>query len=300
MRKQILSIVITFPLLLFSACNSETPILFTSTEIANPVSTTATSANELSHSGNKTRMSLIPAGIFSMGTDVEKAMVVCQNTMGICEPDSFSHEEPSHAVSLDAFWIDKTEVTNAMYAECVEAGICPLPEHPEYHFNDPAQIDHPVMEVSWYDAETYCKWIGARLPTEAEWEYAARGGLEGAYYPWGDTPPVCKKGTGNGANSSYCGLEDSLPVGSFAPNGYGLYDMAGNVWEWVADWDGDYNLLSPINNPIGPEKGTHRVLRGGSWDFDPIDMGVSARIGDVPTSHGYDAGFRCANNEIVP
>jgi formylglycine-generating enzyme required for sulfatase activity len=203
-----------------------------------------------------------------------------------------SDEHPVHTIYLDDYWIYQTEVTNRMYALCVEAKICESPESSEYGNDDSA--DHPVVTVSWYDAQTYCEWVGGRLPTEAEWEKAARGGLENMSYPWGNEAPVCDLGAENGAQFNDCNGE-SVPVGSFAPNGYGLYDMAGNVWEWVADWYvSDYYQNSPLENPIGPEYGDFRVLRGGSSSYNYSSLRVAYRRNSSPAIAFYLSGFRCA------
>ena len=138
--------------------------------------------------------------------------------------------------------------------------------------------DHPVVEVSWYGAKAYCAWRGARLPTEAEWEKAARGGLEGKLYPWGDESPVCQAGASNGAQFADCGGQ-TVAVGSFAPNGYGLFDMAGNVWEWVS------SLYQPY--PYNPSDGREdlgasgsRAVRGGSWST-VRSLRVALRFGNL-------------------
>ena len=225
-------------------------------------------------------MRLVPAGAFEMGSDTIS-----------------SKELPVHTVSLDPFYMDEHEVTNAMYARCVAADGCSEPSHGSYANAEVA--DHPVTYVSWEQAGQYCAWAGARLPTEAEWEKAGRGGLGGMTYPWGNDNPVCTPGAINGAQSDVCD-GDTVPVKSFGPNGYGLYDMAGNVWEWVADWydDGYYaSLTSGVSNPSGPATGTYRVLRGGSWSDDEFGVRVALRnwLDPGDTSY-YVTGFRCSRS----
>jgi|GEM_PF-3047543 len=244
-----------------------------------------------------TPMVLIPAGEFQMG-------------------DVFSEggtdERPIHTVYVDAFYIDTHEVTNAQYRRFVQATGHRAPEGFGYvngewvgfkpwldeNFNGD---DQPVVCVSWVDARAYCEWAGKRLPTEAEWEKAARGGLVGRKFPWGNEAPdgtQCNFADGNADD----GYQYTSSVGSFAPNGYGLYDMAGNVWEWCSDWyDPAYYSKSPRENPAGPSSGTSRVLRGGSWNLNSYYMRVSFRFPGVPEhSHGVAehscnfVGFRCA------
>jgi len=224
-------------------------------------------------------LSYIPAGTFLMGSDM------------------VDQEQPVHSVTLDAFWMDRTEVTNGMYALCVAAGACVQPRSGNTYtrdsdYGDAAHANYPVVWVSWRRAEDYCRWAGRRLPTEAEWEYAARGGLAGMTYPWGDEDPSCKQ-----ANFSKC-VGGTNSVGSYPPNDYGLYDMAGNVWEWVADWyDEDYYSTSPAENPLGPASpgsGGNCVIRGGAWCFDERFMRSAMRYAGDPGAADNDLGFRCA------
>jgi formylglycine-generating enzyme required for sulfatase activity len=227
-------------------------------------------------------MALIPAGPFQMGSE-----------------DGSYNEQPVHTVTLDEFNIDQYEVTNARYAECVDAGVCvPPSDSSSYtrsiYYGNPEYANHPVIYVSWQDAQTYCQWRKARLPTEAEWEKAARGGLEDTMYPWGDEAPDCSRANFDYDDDCY---GDTSPVGLYAPNGYSLYDMAGNAWEWTSDWYArDYYANSPEKNPQGPEDGGYRVLRGGSWGSDAHLLRVAFRFYLGPGSRAYDIGFRCARS----
>ena len=226
-----------------------------------------------SQSEEETDMVYIPAGAFTMGAE-----------------GRFDDEKPVHKVYLDAYYMDRYEVTNAQYGAFMKATGRAAPEFwNDSRFNHP---DRPVVGVTWYDGEAYCKWVGKRLPTEAEWEKAARG-TDARIYPWGNS-----FGSGR-ANLSDRGdrYEYTAPVGSF-PSGaspYGVHDMAGNVWEWVNDWhDKGYYSRSPGRNPTGPDAGKYKVLRGGSWYDDPRFLRTAYRRGNYP-GHQYDLdGFRCS------
>ena len=217
--------------------------------------------------------------------------------------DGDDDESPVHTVYTDAFWMDEHEVTNAQFAAFLndqgnqsEGGATWLDEGDEDVLIEKSggqwqaksgYGDHPVIEVSWYGAQAYCKWADRRLPTEAEWEKAARGGLVKKKYPWGEEDPVCTKGAENGVQYSRCDGR-TVPVMSFAPNGYGLYDMAGNVWEWVADWyDSGYYKNSPFENPPGPTSGSYRVLRGGSWAIVGVVVGFQVRQSAAPVAQRH-------------
>jgi formylglycine-generating enzyme required for sulfatase activity/serine/threonine protein kinase len=230
----------------------------------------------------------IPSGEFNMGSSE-------------ADPDADAVEKPQHRVYVSAFWMDQTEVTNAMYGRCVEDGDCKPPSEPgsktrPLYFGDAHYDDYPVIYVSWEDANAYCHWAGRRLPTEAEWEKAARG-TDGRIYPWGDALP-----TSSLANyGSQVG--DTSPVGSY-PSGsspYGVFDMAGNVAEWVADWYGsDYyatlaNTLSIVKNPSGPPAGEFRLLRGGSWFNKAWALRAAFRLWNYPELRSETIGFRCAH-----
>ena len=255
-------------------------------------------------------MVYVPAGEFQMGStegEVDAALALCEEYYGFCLREWFDRELPAHTVALDGFWIDRTEVTNAQYARCVIAGACDPPEQTTSYsrgayYGDGRYDDYPVIYVSWWQAEAYCAWAGGRLPTEAEWEYAARG-PEGREYPWGEGV--------DGSRLNYCdvncghdwadeefddGHVDTAPVGSY-PSGAswcGALDLAGNVEEWMADWYGEYPS-GRQENPTGPASGSYRVVRGGSWGLAP-NYARSAFRGWVYPDDGYNVrGFRCAN-----
>lgn len=218
----------------------------------------------------------VAAGTFLMGSAADDPAA---------KPDEF----PQHVVDLDAFWIDKTEVTNSQYALCVEQGACDPPLHSR-RFGLSELAEHPVLGVTWYEAQAYCAWAGRRLPTEAEWEKAARGD-DGRIYPWGNDPPTA-------ARAAYDLKDGTRPVGSF-PDGaspYGALDMAGNAWEWVADtYHPDYYAVSPDRNPPGPpESVNNRGVRGGAWNTAPFTMRAANRFWSFPRRDYFD-GFRCAS-----
>lgn len=229
-------------------------------------------------------MAEIPSGCFQMG-------------------DSFgegrANELPVHDVCIPAFFMDVNEVTNAEYAACVEDGVCTPPSSTSSatrlsYYGEKAYDDFPVIYVSWFQANEYCYWAGKRLPTEAEWEYAARGGLNGKRYPWGD---ILNSTDANYNNSGDPWDNDTSKAGYYPANGYGLYDMAGNVSEWVNDWFLDtYYNVSPTNDPSGPATGSTRSLRGGNW-IESLDfLRVSFRDDDILTLQHNDLGFRCARD----
>ena len=225
-------------------------------------------------------MASVPGGsFFWMGSDTDS-----------------SNEMPAHTVTLDTFWIDQTEVTNGMYAKCVQSGACQLPKnrsshtHSSYYGFTSFSI-YPVIYVDWNQAKAYCEWVGSRLPSEAEWEKAAVGS-DGRTYPWGET-----------IDSTYANynllLGDTVKAGSYKKGAspYGVYDMAGNVSEWVADWYGStYYQSSPAVNPTGPAFGEQRVIRGGSWGSSDTDVRSMKRDFNYPNAYGNAIGFRCASS----
>jgi formylglycine-generating enzyme required for sulfatase activity len=206
----------------------------------------------------------------------------------------------------------RTLVTVAQYRAFCKATNRQFPTTPSYGWKD----THPIVNVSWYDAESYCKWAGGRLAYEAEWEYAARAGhtgvngIDSQVFVWGDTLPVKK--VGNLADETFLrsgyyqnprfhifknytdGFATASPVTAFESNGFGVYDMAGNVLEWCADWySADYYAQSPVNNPHGPTRGDRRVLRGGAFDTTPTITRIARRLDNYPQIKNEEKGFRC-------
>jgi formylglycine-generating enzyme required for sulfatase activity len=224
-------------------------------------------------------MMRIPAGSFEMGDHL----------------DAMSNALPVHTVALDGFYMDVHEVTVGQFREFVnQSGYNYGVDWDTVAKYSPGD-EYPMERVTWYDATAYAKWAGKRLPTEAEWEYAARGGLVGKRYPGGDEITHDDANWGNTISGKdkwrYCS-----PVGSFAANGYGLYDMAGNVWEWCQDrYGGDYYSNSPTKNPPGPDTGSRRVLRGGFWGRSASYLRVAYRSDGPPTGRPYGSGFRCVS-----
>jgi formylglycine-generating enzyme len=242
-------------------------------------------------------MVLIPAGTFMMGS------------IGWGE-----FEIPVHEVYLDDFWMDETPVTNRDFARFVSetgyrtdaeragaawgygSGAFSEVRRLSWHtYATPDREDHPVVLVSWNDSLAYCRWTEKRLPTEAEWEKAARGPLREKLYPWGDTYP-------DGTQANFAGKPSEVPpttrVKQFPPNGFGLYDTVGNVWQWCADWYADdYYRVSPRENPPGPASGSNRVRRGGSWNvIQPFRLRCANRGAMPPSAVAPNIGFRCVRS----
>lgn len=202
------------------------------------------------------------------------------------------NEQPARTVTLGAYEIDITETTLAAYRECVDAGACTAPATSDgCHWEQPGRDDHPINCVNWQEAHDYCLWAGKRLPTEAEWEKAARG-TDGATYPWGEASPSCELAVIPGCDDA------TSPVGS-RPAGespYGLADAAGNVWEWVEDrYQADYYADAPDADPPGPDDGSGRVIRGGAYDASAETwLRCAARFSVWPSYRRPSIGFRCA------
>ncbi len=224
-------------------------------------------------------MILVPAGTFTMGNG--------------------SSDAPIHKVYLDDYYIDKYDVTNLLYKACVAAGGCAQPHslssatHSDYYAN--SQYDnYPVINVDWNQAKAYCAWRGSDLPSEAQWEKAARG-TDGRTYPWGEGIDTTF------ANYSDSKIGDTTAVGSYekGKSPYGVYDMAGNVWQWVNDWyDANYyrTLGDNASNPQGPSSGQYRVLRGGSWGADNDLIRSALRSWYDPSNSNVNVGFRCSRS----
>ena len=302
----------------------------TSPSVVADVDTIAPAANTAKSADG---MVLLPGGQFLMGTDDREGYPA-------------DGEDPIRKIRLNPFWIDVTVVSNAQFATFVEAtgyvteaekfgwafvfagllpgdfpptrGVAQAPwwrqvhgadwRHPEGpHSTSDERPDHPVIQVSWNDARAYSTWAGKRLPTEAEWEYAARGGLEGQRYPWGDrlTPGGEHRmnvwqGDFPGRNNPEDGYIGTAPALSFPPNGYGLYNMTGNVWEWCADWfHPTFHVNGPRRNPRGPKASASRVMRGGSYLCHRsycYRYRVAARSANTPDSATGNLGFRCVRD----
>ncbi len=296
------------------------------------------------HGASEGQILLIAGGTFLMGTDapgehahhshVTKTSASSSTVKDPAHDVGYDDERPAHRVVISPFYMDSTEVTNTEFASFVEAtgyetdaekrgsswvykkGLTDWEDIKGADWRHPLgpdstiadKMSHPVVNVSWNDATAYARWAGKRLPTEAEWEYSARGGREGEIYPWGNRLSPEGKPLANfwqGAWPANNKLEDgyyyTAPVASFAPNGYGLFDMIGNVWEWTADWyEEDYYKHSPAKDPRGPDSGELRVARGGSW-FCSENYCGAYRVGfrgRSPQDASFNnVGFRCAKDK---
>ena len=230
-------------------------------------------------------MALIPAGEFTMG----RTRTTPDDERGM-RPLILRDDRPPHTVRLDAFYLGRTETTHADYAKFVAATGHPTP----YHWTDgemPTEMaKHPIYNVDWEDATAYCEWSGKRLPTEAEWERAARGGLDGKDYPWGDQAAKPE-------HARFSTPEGPGPVALYDPNAFGLYDMAGGVSEWCSDWFArTYYEVSPPENPQGPAEGLYKMIRGGAWSDGPKRLTVFFRNWVRPNQRTPNLGFRCAKD----
>ena len=251
------------------------------TQLATPLSTLAADDESYISPIDGMRLMYIPAGEFIMGSSKY-------------DRDLETNEVPQHTVNLDAFWISQTQVTNAMYAQCVAEGACKYSAGHEINprYLDAAYANHPIVYVTWQAAMNYCTWSGGRLPTEAEWEKAARG-TEGQKYTWGNSSPTSDQVNANNI------VGDTTPAGQY-PQGasvYGALDMGGNVREWVWDWyDSYYYQYSELDNPMGPASGEKKVLKGACYSDILRFTRPANRLAHDPTSPGINRGFRCVYN----
>jgi len=301
MSRKIVSVIML--MLLLSGCIMQTPLETAQpvieeedevipAEVAEPSSEMpAEPVEELDVFEVPDGMVLIPATEYMMGCDPEH-----NNGYG-CPSD----ELPQHMVSLSAFAIDVYEVTNAQYAECVAAGACAAPiatasQARVDYYQNPEYANFPMINVKWEQAQAYCTWAGKRLPTEAEWELAARGATPKAY-AWGDDDPDCSQANIYHDPSMSACVGDTVAVGSYPAGAseFGVMDMTGNVWEWVADsYIEDFYSLSPTENPLAEEANQLRTVRGGGWASNWLAARVTSRAYDLSFYSGLDLGFRCA------
>lgn len=258
----------------------------------NEISTTMAADDQLQDIIGKDHapMVSIPEGFFPMG--VPKAA-----------RDGGVDERPNHEVFVDTFYIDKFEVTNGRYLQFVTETDHRTPQHP----SDPSKgiwkgnmmpesvTDLPVINVDWNDATAYCAWAEKRLPTEAEWEKAAKGPNDWRF-PWGNIEPTQEHAN---FNQTWRGEATLVQVGMYekGKSPYGVYDVAGNVWEWVADWyDAEYYQKSPLRNPKGPKTGSYKAVRSSGWQGETPQVRIFTRIKSLPTDRNNSTGFRCAKN----
>ncbi|MEN8241274.1 MAG: SUMF1/EgtB/PvdO family nonheme iron enzyme [Chloroflexota bacterium] len=230
----------------------------------------------------------IPSGEFMMGAEINQTIELCFSYRDECLAEDFADEEPVHAVKLSSFWIFQHEVSNEMYRNCVDKGGCQIPALTDF-YNDQEYSDHPVVYINWYAAADYCDWAGGRLPTEAEWEKAARG-ADQRFYPWGEV------GNCQLANYKGCVVKMTNPINGLKEGAspFGVLNLAGNVAEWTADWySTDYFSITPYINPIGPMAGEFKVIRGGSWKNPVFGLRTTNRAANFPEIFSTGIGFRC-------
>jgi len=262
-------------------------------------------------SADEMTMVFVPEGTFEMGStqvEIEEAIALCWEHYNTCNRWYYERESPIHSVFLDSYWIDQTEVSNAQYRLCVDSGECGEPlacKKGEPTFNDPHKANHPVVCVNWAEAQKYCQWVGARLPSEAEWEYAYRGEIR-SIFTWGNEF--------DGSKLNYCdkncsqthaddrfddGYSYTAPVGSYSSgmSWVGVYNMSGNVSEWVADWFEEYTAET-VSNPMGPSTGSEKILKGCSWFYHPTYCRGAIRPAANPDIRFDYLGFRCAASVV--
>lgn len=252
--------------------------------------------SDIDPAGNPISMRLVPEGEFIMGSNADDALAECKKNRDdqYCDINWFTNEEPPHIVDIDSFYMDQYEVTNTLYKACVEASVCKAPNQitsytrPNY-YEEPQFDNYPVINVDWFQAKAYCEWRGADLPSEAQWEKAARG-TDARIYPWGDGISCGK------VNYDGC-AGDTKAVDSYesGKSPYGIYNMSGNVWEWVDDWYDAY----PGNTTIDLRYGIDKVKRGGSFGIVGDYSLSSFRINSFPDHDSSNTGFRCAR-DVTP
>ena len=243
-------------------------------------------------------MAAIPAGDFWMG----RTFFFLPDAIGYFERDR-QDDFPAHRVYLDAFYIDKHEVSNEDFERFLTAKGGPKPWHWAHGAIPKGEERYPVYNVNWYQANAYCGWTGKRLPTEAEWEKAARGGLDRNRYEWGNSLTGPGQAVPEGRRAlakppANVASKGPVEVARYPANGYGLFDMTGNVWEWTNDWyERNYYSISPLKNPKGPEEGAVKVFRGAGWiDVDERNFMPSFRNYADPLQQAPSIGFRCAKS----
>ena len=239
--------------------------------------------------------SVIPVDIKTSETDGMTQMYIPEGEFFMGKGEVRKNDNsPQHIVYLDAFWMDKYEVSNAMYLKCMQDGACSEMVSDNTTYNNWIYRNHPITYVTWEQANVYCQWAGRRLPTEAEWEKAARG-TDGRKYPWGNEAPNARLANFDGSMIHEAVSVYRYPLGA---SPYGVLNMSGNVREWIADWYGeDYYLTTPYTNPTGPETGTERSLRSGSYNEDKNEITITSRYRHEPQSAGLSRGFRCAESD---
>ncbi|UCF60023.1 MAG: formylglycine-generating enzyme family protein [Anaerolineaceae bacterium] len=294
---QLLALAMITALLLVACSGSKVEEV----DLLEPESATGPSLNETRiRPSDSMVMVFVPEGSFLIGSDenqIETAKTLCEeypDAYGKCSSETFELETPQHFAEVDAFWIDRTEVTNGQYSLCVEDGAC----NPSRLADDPTYNGeiYPVAGIPWKDAVDYCIWAGGRLPMEVEWEYAAKG-AKGTIYPWGDEFE-CERGSFSD-QCSPCedGYSGPAPVESFplGASWCGAMDLAGNVWEWVGDVYNEHTIYYQSNSTSNQTEDL-RVLRGGSWGYCPAFLRTTYRYSVTPSANYLAVGFRC----VVP